>query len=206
MTRQVIEENIISTSEGTFEKVYKVTEDGLAVFLLPQPPLVTTESHVITVKTSEVSDIPCFVTVQVPKKDAEGNQESYEVTAPKYDEAGEYLGEEPTGQIVNLWLTEQQPEMDNDGNALYCHMVDKPVEVLVPQAPLEITSEDPLYVEGLERAFTLVALPPDPPTVYVPTADQLQIAKLQQANAGMKTQVEALSGDLQSLMDYIFSM
>lgn len=182
---------IIETPEGRFYRLPKLDGEGRALYLLPRPDLEIEYTISRTIKTTEVTDRPVMITAQVPLLDGEGVQQEYEVTRPVYEQIpitdeddnvigyrdGDVTGQEGTGQYLKLWTTEEQQETDGEGAALYWATIEEPATRYEPQPPLEITADDPSYVEGLEPAYDLVPVPPEQPIPQPPTPEE-RIAEL----------------------------
>lgn len=166
-------------------QIPKLNADGKPLYLLPQPDLEVAYTVPVTVKTTDVTDHPVMVPQQVPLLDENGVQKTYEVTQPEpiiqtttdadgnvtetitgYEQVG-------TGQWLPISLVTQIQEEGPNG-PLYWGTVEEPATRFEPQPPLEITEDDPQYVEGLEPAYEEVPDPEPEPTPQPEPAPSLE--------------------------------
>jgi hypothetical protein len=165
-----------------FQAVPKLDADGKQLYLLPQPDLEVNYTIPRSVKTTEVTDHPVMTAHKVPLME-NGVQKRYEVTrtVELTEEVTDAEGnvstvvtgytQEPTGQFLDLFTTEEIQETDEQGNALYWGVVEDPAVRYEPQEPKEITEDDPEYVEGLEQVAELVPIPSEPSAPQMPTIE-----------------------------------
>jgi len=146
--------------------VGKLDEENNVLYLLPQESIIEVVNNDVKVETTEVTEEPVLVKVlnKIPLLDKDGKQIQYEltsvlVTPPVLDEDGEVLEPETTEivgtGIFNKCYTSEEVEVqkvDEDEKPLFYKVESVPSDVLVEQPPIEITSDNELYVEGLEKA------------------------------------------------------
>lgn len=204
---------IIFNGQGRFEKRPKLNEEGKPLFWLPQPPLEEINNIPRRVQSIDPTDNPVIVTKQVPLM-SEGEQASYEVTQPVYEQIpiydeeeniigysnGEIIGQEGTGQFLKLWTTEQVQAVDEEDNLLYWDTEYDEEILYVPQEPIEITEDDPDYVEGLEQIFELIPIP-DPPQPPRPKSAEELIQEQQNEINILSDSVDTINVRTQGMQD-----
>jgi hypothetical protein len=158
-------------------------------------------------KTVDATYTPVMVAVRVPMMDENGVQKQYEVTRPVYEQIdildeegnvigqrdGDIVGQEGTGQFLQLWTTEEVQEQDSDGNPLYWTTIEEPAVRYEAQPPLEITADSPYYVEGLEMAYETVEVP-DPIQPEAPPTIPEQISEIRSDLTATQEAVNFLLG------------
>lgn len=138
-----------------FEQIPKVNEEGKQLYLLPQPDVEVPYTGYTYVKTTDVTETPSMISTPIPMLDNDGNQKSYEMTRPTYDENGEYTGQEGTGQMIPMW-TSQDLHEEWLGLPVYWTTIEEPKTRFESQPPIEITEDDPEWVEGLGVVYELI--------------------------------------------------
>lgn len=207
-----------------FQAVPKVNEDGNQLYVLPQPDIEISYTIPRLVKSVDVSDRPAMTTKRVPLMDENDTQKSYEVTQTESiteiqeQEDGSEVEvvtgyrQVGTGQFLLLYTTQEEQEVDEDGNLLYWNSVEDPAIRYEPQSSIEILADDERWTEELQLAYDLIPIPEETPQQPLLSPLEQRLAALENSQKEVKqtvqnigTKVDSTSTDLGGFMDFYFS-